>query len=162
MPGVELSTSARAGHVALALRGELEITGATDAEAAVTALVAPGRSLIIDLPALDFIDCSSLSALLRVHMLARCAGGDVVLAAPQREALRLLDLTGKDGRVRPSCQRGGRRCENRQLPDALRWARAWGEHRAPWEHSAIAYLYRVIAAGAAAALAGAMRGRVRG
>jgi anti-sigma B factor antagonist len=96
MAGVELSTCARAGHVVVALRGELDVTGAADAEAAVTALVAPGRSLIVDLSALDFIDCSSLSALLRVQRLARCAGGDVVLAAPRRQALRLLALTGKD------------------------------------------------------------------
>jgi anti-sigma B factor antagonist len=96
MPGVELSTCARAEHVVVALRGELDVAGAADAEAAITALVAQGRSLIIDLSALDFIDCSSLSALLRVRRLAQCAGGDVVLAAPQRQALRLLALTGKD------------------------------------------------------------------
>jgi anti-anti-sigma regulatory factor len=58
--------------------------------------VAPGRSLIIDMSALDFIDCSSLSAVLRVQRLVRSTGGDVVLAAPQRQALRLLSLTGKD------------------------------------------------------------------
>ncbi len=51
---------------------------------------------IIDMSALDFIDCSSLSVLLRVQRLAQCAGGDVVLAAPRRQALRLLALTGKD------------------------------------------------------------------
>jgi STAS domain len=51
---------------------------------------------IIDLSAPDFIDCSSLSVLLRVQRLARCAGGDVVLAAPRRQALRFLALTGKD------------------------------------------------------------------
>jgi anti-sigma B factor antagonist len=91
MPGVELNTCARAGQVVVALRGEQDVTGA----AAVTALVAPGRSLIIDLSALDFIDCSSLNALLGVQRLAQCAGGDVVLAAAQRQALRLLALTGK-------------------------------------------------------------------
>jgi anti-anti-sigma regulatory factor len=58
--------------------------------------VAPGRSLIIDMAALDFIDCSSLSALLRVQRLVRSTGGDVVLAVPQRQALLLLSLTGKD------------------------------------------------------------------
>jgi anti-sigma B factor antagonist len=96
MPGVELSIRAHAGHVVVALRGGLRRTGAADAEAAITALVAPGRSLIIDMSALDFIDCSSLSALLRVQRLVRSTGGDVVLAAPQRQALRLLSLTGKD------------------------------------------------------------------
>jgi ChaB len=57
MPGVELSTSACDGHVVVALRGDLDVTGAADAEAAIAALAAPGRCLIIDMSALDFIDC---------------------------------------------------------------------------------------------------------
>jgi hypothetical protein len=42
MPGVELSNGARDGHVVVALRGELDVTGAADVEAAITALVAHG------------------------------------------------------------------------------------------------------------------------
>ena len=96
MSAVELSTSARDGHVVVALRGDLDITGAADAGAAITALVVPGRCLIIDMAGLDFIDCGSLGALLRVQWLAWSAGADVVLAAPQRHVLRLLVLTGND------------------------------------------------------------------
>ncbi len=84
MPGVELSTSACDGHVVVALRGDLDVTGAAPAEAAIAALVVPGRCLIIDMSAL------------RVQWLASSAGGDVVLAAPQRHVLRLLGLTGRD------------------------------------------------------------------
>jgi anti-anti-sigma factor len=58
--------------------------------------MARGQSLIIDMSALDFIDCSSLGTLLRVRGLARRGGDDVVLAAPQRHVLRLLALTGRD------------------------------------------------------------------
>jgi anti-sigma B factor antagonist len=96
MPGVELKASVRDGHVAVVLRGDLDVTGAADAEAAIAALVAPGQSLIIDMSVLDFMDCASLGALLRVQALARRDGGDVVLAAPQPHALRLLGLTGRD------------------------------------------------------------------
>ena len=96
MPGVELSTSACNGHVVVALRGDMDIIGAADAGAAITALVVPGRCLIIDMSALDFIDCGSLGALLRVEWLAWSTGGGVVLAAPQRHVLRLLALTGGD------------------------------------------------------------------
>jgi anti-anti-sigma factor len=71
MPGAELETSVRGGRVVVALRGDLDVTGAADAEAAITALVARGRSLVIDMSALDFIDCSALGALLRVRGLAR-------------------------------------------------------------------------------------------
>jgi anti-anti-sigma factor len=96
MPGVELKTSVCEGRVVVALRGDLDITGAADAEAAISALVARGQSLIIDVSALDFIDCSALGALLRVRALARRGGGNVVLAAPQPHVLRLLALTGND------------------------------------------------------------------
>jgi anti-sigma B factor antagonist len=96
MPGVELKASVRDGFVVVVLRGDLDVTGAADAEAAIAALVAPGRTLIIDISALDFMDCISLRALLRVEALARRGGGDVVLAAPQPHVLRLLALTGRD------------------------------------------------------------------
>ncbi len=96
MPGVELETSARDGHVVMALRGELDVSGAAAVEAAITAVVVPGQSLIIDLAALDFMDCAALGALLRVRGLARSGGGDVVLAGPQRRARRLLVLAGQD------------------------------------------------------------------
>jgi anti-sigma B factor antagonist len=96
MPGVELSTSACDGHVLVAVRGDLDVTGAADAREAIAALVVPGRCLLIAMSALDFIDCGSLGALLRVQRLAWSTGGDVVLAAPQRHVLRLLALTGRD------------------------------------------------------------------
>jgi anti-anti-sigma factor len=96
MPGAELKASVRDGHVVVVLRGDLDVTSAADAEAAIAALVVPGQSLIIDMSALDFIDCAALGALLRVRTLARRGGGDVVLAAPQPHALRLLALTGTD------------------------------------------------------------------
>src|SRR5690348_11683722 len=94
MPGVEPKASVRDGIVVVVLRGDLDATGAADAEAAIAALVAPGQTLIIDSSALDFMDCSPLRALPGVQALARRGGGDVVLAAPQPHLLRLLALTG--------------------------------------------------------------------
>ena len=95
MPGAELTTSVRGGRVVLTLLGDLNVTGAADAEAAITALMARGQSLVIDMSAPDFIDCGSLGALLRVQRLAR-DGCDVALAAPQPYVRRLLALTGAD------------------------------------------------------------------
>jgi len=96
MPGVELEASVRDGFVVVVLRGDLDVTGAADAEAAIAALVAPGQTMIIDISALDFMDCAPPRALLRVQTLAQRGGGDVVLAAPQPQVLRLLALTGRD------------------------------------------------------------------
>jgi anti-anti-sigma factor len=73
MPGIELTANACNGHVVVALCGDLDVTGAAGAEAAITALVARGQHLVIDMSALDFIDCSSLGALLRVQGLASAA-----------------------------------------------------------------------------------------
>ena len=96
MPGVELKASVWDGFVVVVLRGDLDVTGAADAQAAIAALVAPGQILVIDISALDFMDCASLRALLEVQALARRGGGDVVLAAPQPHVLRLLALTGRE------------------------------------------------------------------
>ncbi len=96
MPVAELRTSVSHGHVVVTLRGELDVTGAADVEAATTLLVVPGGFLIIDMSALDFIDCGALRALLRVQELVWSTGGDMALAAPQRNARRLLVLTGMD------------------------------------------------------------------
>jgi anti-anti-sigma factor len=96
MPGVELTTSACDGHLVVALCGDLDVTGAAETEAAITALVARGQHLVIDMSALGFLDCSALGALLRAQALARRRGGDVALAAPQPLVRRLLALTGND------------------------------------------------------------------
>ena len=97
MRGVELTTSGCDDHVVVALRGDLDVTGAADAEAAISAVTARGRYLVIDMSALDFLDCGAVGALLRVRGLARRGGGDVVLAAPQPLVRRLLALSGSDG-----------------------------------------------------------------
>ena len=96
MPGVEVKASVRDGFVVVVLRGDLDVTGAADAQAVIAALVAPGQTLIIDISALDLMDCASLRALLEMQTLARRGGGDVVLAAPQPHVLRLLTLAGRD------------------------------------------------------------------
>ena len=101
MPGVEAKASVRDGHVVVVLRGDLDVTGAADAEAAMTG---PGGA-----------------------------------------------------RSEP-----GHRHVGALPPEALPLAAACGTRSTPWEGSAIAYWYRVIAAGAAAALTGSVPSRVCG
>ncbi len=96
MQDVELEADVRDGHSVVVLRGDLDVTGAADAGVAIAALVTRGRTLVIDMSALDFMDCAALGVLLKVQTLARRGGGDVVLAAPQPYVRRLLALTGRD------------------------------------------------------------------
>jgi anti-anti-sigma factor len=93
MFSASLSTRECDGEVVVTLRGELDVLDAARVAAALAALAAPGRKIIIDLAALQFIDSSGLAALVRVRKGARRAGGDVLLAAPQPQVLQVLAVT---------------------------------------------------------------------
>jgi len=86
------------GHIVLALHGQLDICAAADTAATITAIAGRGlgreHCVIVDLEALEFIDCASLRALASAQQRARRAGGEVLLAAPAGAVARLLDLTG--------------------------------------------------------------------
>jgi anti-anti-sigma factor len=94
---VELQIRVCDGHVVVALLGELDAADAETTAAALAPLAAAGQQLIVDLGALEFIDCRAVGALLSVRQAARQAGGDVLLAAPHGSVLRLLILVGAPG-----------------------------------------------------------------
>jgi anti-anti-sigma factor len=96
MVSVELWTRACGGYVVV-LRGELDATDAENTASGVAALAEGGQQLIIDLEALEYIDCHALGALLRIRETAWRARGDVLLAAPHGLVLRLLTLVGVPG-----------------------------------------------------------------
>jgi anti-sigma B factor antagonist len=71
--------------VVVALRGELDVADA--------AAAADDQVLVVDLAGLKFIDSSGVAALARARAHARLTGGDLLLAAPQRQVMRLLAAT---------------------------------------------------------------------
>lgn len=85
------------GHVVVTLYGELDVVDAASVMTVLAAAGARNPRIIVDLAALEYIDCSSLFALGRVRAQARLAGGDLLLAAPRRPVRRLLELTGLIG-----------------------------------------------------------------
>ncbi len=93
MVSVDLSTRECDGRVVVALCGELDVADAASVVAALTAVTTRQCEIIVDLTGLEFIDSSGLAALARVRKQARHAGGEVLLAAPQRQVLRFLALT---------------------------------------------------------------------
>jgi anti-sigma B factor antagonist len=94
---VDLGSCDDGDYVVVALNGELDVTGAASVIAALTAAAAGNPRIIVDLAALEYIDCYSLGALGRVRAQARQAGGDLLLVAPRGLVRRLLDLTGLIG-----------------------------------------------------------------
>ena len=93
MVSVDLSTRECDGQVIVALRGVLDVADAVSVAAALTAVAARQRDIIIDLAGLEFIDSSGVAALVRGRRQARYAGGELLLAAPQQQVLRVLTLT---------------------------------------------------------------------
>jgi anti-sigma B factor antagonist len=81
-------------HAVVALRGELDVTDAAGVASALAGIVDRCPNIVVDLTALGFIDCGGLRALTGAREQARRAGGDLLLAAPQRQVLRMLALTG--------------------------------------------------------------------
>jgi anti-sigma B factor antagonist len=94
MAAAGLSTREYGGHVVVALHGELDVVDAESVMAMLAAAVARDLCIIVDLAALEFIDCCALGVLGRVRAQARQAGGDLLLAAPRGPVRRILALTG--------------------------------------------------------------------
>jgi anti-sigma B factor antagonist len=92
----ELSASLAESQLVVAIRGQLDTFNAALAVAALAALVTVGQLVILDLAALDFIDCFALRALTEMKTRLRLSAGDVLVAAPTAEVQRLLALTRLD------------------------------------------------------------------
>jgi anti-sigma B factor antagonist len=97
MCGMDLSTRDGDGHVVVVLCGELDMAAAAGVAAALAAAAAREPWVIVDLAGLRFIDASGLAVLVRGRKQARQAGGDLLLAAPRHQVLRVLTLTRLTG-----------------------------------------------------------------
>jgi anti-sigma B factor antagonist len=90
MFSVDLTTSDRGAQAVVTLCGELDVVDAEAVAAALAAAAGHGRVVIADLAGLTFIDASGVGALARGRRHARHSGGDLLLAAPQRQVRRVL------------------------------------------------------------------------
>jgi anti-sigma B factor antagonist len=93
MFSMDLSTSECGARAVVALCGELDIAEAAGVAAALAAVAARKPEIVVDLGGLEFIDSSGVAALARGRKHARRAGGDLLLAAPQQQVLRVLTVT---------------------------------------------------------------------
>jgi anti-anti-sigma factor len=81
------------GGVRLMLRGELDMSGVIDTEAAVKAAAElTGGRVLIDLSELAFMDVFGARALLRVADEVLSTGREVAIANPNRHVRRLFEL----------------------------------------------------------------------
>ncbi len=90
MVSMTLSTRQSDSQVVVTLRGELDVVDAASVAAALVAVTARAPEIIVDLAGLEFIDASGVAALVLARVQTRRAGGDLLLAAPQEQVLRVL------------------------------------------------------------------------
>jgi len=81
------------GRVVVVLRGVLDVVDAASVAATLATVAAREREIIVDLAGLAFMDSSGVAALVHGRNQARVAGGELLLAAPQPQVLRVLTLT---------------------------------------------------------------------
>jgi anti-sigma B factor antagonist len=89
---MDLGSGEHGGYAVVALRGELDLVDAAAVAAGLQAVAAREPRIIVDLAGLEFIDARGIAALMRGRRHARDAGGDVLLAAPQRLVRRVLAI----------------------------------------------------------------------
>jgi anti-sigma B factor antagonist len=92
MFSTQLSTRSCDGYAVVVLRGELDLADAAVVAAELTAVAAREARIIVDLAGLEFIDSNGVLALARGRRRAWQAGGDLILATPQRRVMRVLAI----------------------------------------------------------------------
>ena len=94
MLSVDLSIRQLDDLIVATLCGELDVSDAASVAAALSAAAGSrAQVVIVDLAGLAFIDSSGVAALAEAGRQARRAGGDLLLAGPQRAVLRVLAIT---------------------------------------------------------------------
>jgi anti-anti-sigma factor len=90
-------------EVVIALGGELDVSNALETRHRIVGDLAPGRTVVVDLAAVDFMDSSGLGALVYALREAGACGGRLVVHDPQPRVRRLFEsalvaeLFGLDG-----------------------------------------------------------------
>jgi anti-sigma B factor antagonist len=81
----------------LALEGELDVAGATDAVKRMLRLdLRPGGQLVLDLSRLSFMDSTGIRVILQAQEFARMRRAGLVIVRPPENVMRVLELVGLD------------------------------------------------------------------
>jgi anti-anti-sigma factor len=92
---MELQPTTLAGARGIALRGELDLTGAPRIEEHVqSALLNGGGAFVLDLSGLTFMDSTGVNALLRTRSLLGRERRDLVVVCPPGPVRRVLEIIG--------------------------------------------------------------------
>ena len=101
-------TEHRGRRSVLSLLGELDVCNKDLLAGAIgSALERGARMLVVDLSALDFMDCSGLSVLVETHKQLAEGQGQLVITGSQPIVRRLFHLMDLDSYLDPGAPEGG-------------------------------------------------------
>jgi anti-sigma B factor antagonist len=93
---VEHTVKEEGGVVVASLSGDVDLESSPRARELLLGLVRGGRSVLVDLSAVGYIDSSGVASLIEAFKLARLSGTGFALVSPTPSALRVLQLTRLD------------------------------------------------------------------
>ncbi|MET9803053.1 STAS domain-containing protein [Streptomyces sp. NPDC006368] len=83
----------RPDETVIAVSGEMDITTCPDVEAAAVIIPLGGKTLLLDLTGVSFMDSAGLNLLLRLRRRLRSEGGRMAVTGLQDQPLGVLHLT---------------------------------------------------------------------
>ena len=93
---MEHSVREQAGVAVASLSGDVDLESSPRARELLLGLVLGGRSVLVDLSGVGYIDSSGVASLIEAFQLARRSGTGFALVAPTPSALRVLQLARLD------------------------------------------------------------------
>jgi anti-sigma B factor antagonist len=95
LPGFSVARGSEGDYTVLELSGELDLASSADLDREVMAAIlrTDAGALVLDLTALEFMDCSGLHVLLEAHRRCQRSGIELRLRGPRHAVRRVLDLT---------------------------------------------------------------------
>jgi anti-sigma B factor antagonist len=96
IPGPTITQTLSAGRVVLRLAGEFDLASRATLEDACRLVQrhGPAHDLVVDLSAVEFVDCASLRTISRAVRTRQAAGGGCTVLVTSPFLLRLLEVSG--------------------------------------------------------------------
>jgi anti-sigma B factor antagonist len=96
---VELSVSTRGGGAVpvVEVSGEVDVYAAPELRERLTEILTDGRSVVVDLTEVGFLDSTGLGALVSARTSAAERGASLPLVCTHERILKLFTITGLDG-----------------------------------------------------------------
>ncbi|MFF3015357.1 STAS domain-containing protein [Streptomyces sp. NPDC057939] len=94
MTTFRVDVAAFGDRIVISVCGELDLDTRPQVTTAISALDLTGKTLVMDLTNMTFIDSTGLTTLIALHRRAHAEGWDLELHGAGVQALNVLDLTG--------------------------------------------------------------------